>query len=621
MNFRRTAVAALIASCVFVLFHGTARASIDARAHDLIAQSGRAMGVGALSRVHVVHLKLSVDAVGFHGNGEQWLGLSSSRFAESVTLGPIVQADGFDGRACWNQDGTGLTWNDGSDAGRATAIDNAYASTYDLWKPGASGAAVTYAGTKSLKGHAYDVLTVRPVGSKLPFDIWFDRVSHLPIRTVLVRGPVSAVQTFSDYRRVDGLMVPFHSVSATSDGNTSDTRVTQAVADPPGAASHLERPTTVPHDFSMSAGTSTTIPIDIVENHVYLNVMLNGKGPYRFIFDTGGQNLIDPEVAKEIGAAGQGSLQGTGVGSQSDAFSFAMVRTLGVGNAMLKDQLFAVAPVRKGFGVTAGQPADGLIGWEVLARYVTNFNYAGKTVTLTMPDAAKPPANAHVIPFVLNGTQPQIPCAIDGVASECTIDTGARDTLSLFGPYVTAHPRVRPATLTANGVTGYGFGGAAFGRLGRVQTVTLDDLTLRDLIGDFTSQTAGAFAQPFVAANLGGSLLRRFDVTFDYGQQTMALVPNATFASRDQYDRSGLFLLRQGGSTLVLDVRPGTPAADAGIAKGDAVVSIDGKPTSGMSLEAVRAYFLEPAGTVLHLVVAGKGKPDRAVTLTLRDYV
>jgi hypothetical protein len=33
-----------------------------------------------------------------------------------------------------------------------------------------------------------------------------------------------------------------------------------------------------------------------------------------------------------------------------------------------------------GFGVSAGRAVDGLIGWEVLARFVTTFDYADKTV-------------------------------------------------------------------------------------------------------------------------------------------------------------------------------------------------------------------------------------------------
>ena len=73
------------------------------------------------------------------------------------------------------------------------------------------------------------------------------------------------------------------------------------------------------------------------------------------------------------------------------------------------------------------------------------------------------------MPFVLYGTQPQIACTIDAIPAECTIDTGARDTITFMSPFMAAHPQIVPAKLTAVGVNGFGIGGPAMGRLGRVQ--------------------------------------------------------------------------------------------------------------------------------------------------------
>ncbi len=215
-------------------------------------------------------------------------------------------------------------------------------------------------------------------------------------------------------------------------------------------------------------------------------------------------------------------------------------------------------------------------------------------------------AGAHVLPFVFNGTQPQIPCGIDGIASECTIDTGARDTMTFYAPYLVEYPQVQPATLTAAGVSGFGVGGASLGRLGRLRSLSIGDLTLHDLIATYSGSSRGAFANPFTAANLGGNLLRRFNVTFDYQHETMTLDPNSNFAQPDTYERSGLFLVNLHGNMTVVDARPGTPAASAGIVKGEVITSINGMPTATMTLDAVREFFRRAAGTVLTLGVANK---------------
>jgi S1-C subfamily serine protease len=95
-------------------------------------------------------------------------------------------------------------------------------------------------------------------------------------------------------------------------------------------------------------------------------------------------------------------------------------------------------------------------------------------------------------------------------------------------------------------------------------------------------------------------------VTFDYDKLTMALVPDAAYSEPDTYERAGLFLISNGGKCLIFDVRANTPAAQAGLLKGDAIDSVDGVPASSMNLQAVRAAFTRPAGTIVKLGIVGK---------------
>lgn len=590
---------------------------------QIVNESGAALHIEAMRDIHVLHVTSKTVAAGIAGSAESWGEVGGIRSSSSYSNPPLAGGNGWDGRDNWNLDQTGLVWVDGSDSGRAIAISQAYASNYDLWKPHFGGATVAFSGEKTEKGRTYDVLTIEASGSKLPFDLWIDRASHLPARMVQAIGPQIATATFADYRAVHGLMVPYEQDSSTSDGNSATSTVTEADVNPGDGDAHLRKPLSNVHDFSIANGaTQTSVPIELSENHVYLSVMLNGKGPYRFIFDTGGQNVVDPAVAQEVGAFGKGSAQGNGVGSATESISFANVDSLQVGDATVKNQVFSVAPVRQGFGMSAGQPVDGLIGFEVLSRFVTTFDYANDRVILQMPGTSSTPsAGADVLPIVQNGQQPQFACGIDGIAAECTLDTGARDSISLYTPFMQAHPQIVPAKLSAVGVTGFGFGGPAYGKLGRMQTFTLGTFTLHDIIGDYTVQTAGALAAPFVGANVGGAVWKRFTLTLDYNKLTMTLTPNASFDVADSYDRSGLFLINKGGAVTIIDARPGTPAAAAGLAKGDAIVSVNGTQASALTLQAIRTTFAAAPGTVVHLTIKGKDGAARVVTLTLADYV
>jgi hypothetical protein len=594
------------------------RADDDPRVSNLINESGAALHVAALRSIRIIHAKGNIVTSGLSGSGDSWNEVGGLREASRFSATPLGGGSGWDGNESWTLDQSGLVMVDGSVLGRSSAVSQAYFSNYDLWTPGYGGAAVAWGGSKSEKGKSYDVLTVTPPKSSLPIDVYFDRATHLPGKVVQAAGPMVTTITMADFKPVDGLMIPYRVDTSTNTGNSTSFTARSVAGNPPGGAFHLAAPKSSPHDFSIADGaTQASVPIQVSEGHVYLDVMLNGKGPFHFIFDSGGANVIDPAVATELGVASGGSTQVGGVGSATAASSFAVIKRLQVGKAVVTNQVFIVLPL-KSLGAAHGMPMEGVIGYEVLSRFVTTFAYENKKVVFHMPGSYTPPTGASVVPITQYGTQPQFACGIDGVPTTCTLDTGARNAISLFTPFVEAHPSVVPARLTALGVNGFGVGGLTPGRLGRVQTLSFGGLTLRDLVGDYTTQTEGGLAVPFIGANVGGAVWKRFTMTLDYHRLIMTLTPNADFDMRDHWDRSGVFLVNKGALTII-DVRPGTPAANAGLAKGDVIVSVNG--ASGPSLRQVRELFSAEPGTVEHLVVKRKDGTMHRIDLTLKDYV
>ncbi|MEA2719445.1 MAG: hypothetical protein QOJ39_1309, partial [Candidatus Eremiobacteraeota bacterium] len=152
-------------------------------------------------------------------------------------------------------------------------------------------------------------------------------------------------------------------------------------------------------------------------------------------------------------------------------------------------------------------------------------------------------------------------------------------------------------------------------------TLQIAGFTVPDIIADLSVQTKGAFADPFYAGNVGAGVLKRFAVTFDYAHQTVTFAPNAGFGERETYDRSGTFLIVQGGKIVVADARPGTPASQAGLARGDVITTVGAKSASALGLAAIRDQFRGAPGTVIALGVTAKDGTLRTVPLTLKDYV
>ena len=577
-----------------------------------LQQSRNALGATALERGEMLLVQGRATVNGLNGTGSSAAEIGGARFTERTSTPPIAAGDGYDGNTYWNQDQSGLVWADGSDAGVSREIDTAYAADDTLFLPGSGGATVTWGGVRRAGTRQYAVLIVRPRHSLVPMRVWIDAASHLPARFVMPIGPVTYERDVSDYHAVDGLLVPHRVVSADSDGNSSALTVSSARLVATSQA-RLAKPASSVSDFTIKGDSArTSVPFDILDRHVYVNVRLNGKGPYRFVFDTGGSNVVDPAVAKEINTATSGSWHDNGTGGGTESSSYTTVDSLQIGNATLRHQVFSVEPMRKGFGV------DGLIGFEVLARYVTTFDYATRTLTLAMPHAGRT-SHGDALHFVLWGTMPQIGCSVDGIASQCTVDTGDANSLQFFAPFVANHPKVVPAKHSAVGVSGYGVGGGHRGFMGRLKSLQLGTFTLQDLVAGYSTQKKGGLASPFLAANLGGGVWDRFTVTFDYRTQKLMLQPNVNFSARDSFDRSGMAVIDKAGKVVVYSVRAETPAAKARFAKGDVILSIDG--VAPQSATQVRRVFHEAPGTVLHLQVSDKTGKTRTLTLTLRDWV
>ena len=115
---------------------------------------------------------------------------------------------------------------------------------------------------------------------------------------------------------------------------------------------------------------------------------------------------------------------------------------------------------------------------------------------------------------------------------------------------------------------------------------------------------------------------------FDYARRLIWLAPRGNGVAAPEpltaFDRAGLFLVarREGGvqHVFVQRVIAGSPAAEAGLAEGDEVTSLDGRPVPGMRLSVLRATFRSRATISARLGVKRGGALSVRV-LTLRDLV
>jgi len=594
----------------------------EATAEELLDHSKAAQGGAAWDRLGALHLVGTLASGGITGRFASLTDVATGRFRDEYVLGPLRGANGWDGAEAWSQDSSGFSRRDGAETPRRTAVNEAYRRAQAWWSPGRGGAEVKLLGERREGDATFQVVQLTPRGGR-PFELWI-RPDGLFDRTVEVQGGQTITSHQTDWREVAGVKLPFEVRASNGDGVADHDQVVtleRVEVDVPAPATAFALPPAPPPDFGFARGrTATTVPFRVVNGHIYMDVKLDGKGPFRLLVDTGGVNIVTPAAARALGLDPQGRLAGSGVGDKTEDIGMARVKRVQVGDAFVENQTFYVYPLDE-MAPVEGVPEHGLIGYELFRRFVARIDYDHERLTLYAPQSFRYQGQGTVVPFNFNEHIPQVDGALDGMPGKFDLDTGSRSSLDLLAPFVAEHGLVERYGAKTARIEGWGVGGPSRGYPVRTGTLELGQVAIRDVVAGLSVQKKGAFAVAEVAGNVGYGVLSRFTLYLDYGKQQVILEPGRRFAARDTYDKSGLWVHDGKGAFEVIEVVPGAPAAEAGLAEGDRILAVDGKPAAALGLPALRLLLRNaPAGTVLKLRVK-RGAAERVVKLELRDLV
>jgi hypothetical protein len=365
------------------------------------------------------------------------------------------------------------------------------------------------------------------------------------------------------------------------------------------------------------AAAPVTLPFSFLDHRIALAVRIDGSGPYTMLLDTGASATLAAEDARALHLKTIHGFEmgGTGAG-HVHAFE-SRIRTLDLGSGIvLHDVATTVASLEELRRVTALPRFDGLIGSELLERYVVGIDYAEEKLTLRLPAAYTPDPGGVTLPLLAKHGTPAIRASVDGLPGSFVIDTGDRVPLTLMEPFAKRHHVLESYPAKVQGLTGWGFGGPVPGYVTRVGRLDIGSFEIAQPLTRIPTVAGGFFTSTRLEGSIGTGVCEQFTVTFD--------VPHGrvTFAQRretnDAYDRSGLFLSKTAGSLAVVDVMQRSPADRAELVPGDRIVAVDGEPVDDTSLGEVRAALSAAPGTAVTLRIERDGA-TRDVGLILAD--
>jgi hypothetical protein len=596
-----------------------------AQAQPTVAQvldaNHAAMGAG-LDGKGALDVRYDYAGEGLTGELRSTYDMAGGGFVDSQDVGPTTGGNGFDGKTAWMRDLSGAITPEAGGDFRQLAVNEAYRDGNLWWRADRGGAKVEALPGQASGDQAYDVLRVSPAGGK-PFEAWFDARTHVLARTIENQAAQTITTDFADYRPIAGVLIAGKQIIDDGTGPQYHQTMTikSVAAGPALPPSAYAPPAWTPTDARIAnAEGRVTVPIQLLNNHVYLPVMINGKGPFLCIFDTGGHSLLTPETAKALAVHAEGDAPGTGAGEGVVEAGFANGVDFKVGDLSLTGQTVTVLTFAS--KDVEGFDEQGMLGFELARRFVTVIDYGAKTITFIDPAKFDPKDAGAPVPFAFYNHLPQVAGVFEGVPGRFDIDTGSRVELTLTKPFVEAHGLTAKHPKGVLAVDGWGVGGPSRSYVTRGAFFTLGPVRIDGLVTSFGTQGKGAFSDPNFQGNVGSGLLKRFAVTFDYGHQIMYLKPLQPPASDvGVFDRAGFWLNLSPAGFKIMDLTAGSAAAASGLKAGDEITAIDGVSASKIDLPNLRKRLRdEPAGTQVKLDVLAGGQA-RSVTLTLKDQI
>lgn len=447
---------------------------------------------------------------------------------ETKVLGENVIA-GYNGETSWSQFGNWVTKDTATPTKEVrNEIDHSLKVILAANNPTTK---VEVLPSKPVEGKLCDVLKITPLG-QTPTTIYVDPQNHYVLRTEYIGKDreqgvmgLKAVD-YLDYRPISGSLLPFKTVEYLNGKKNSDTTMQEVDFNYEMADSLFDMPKE--SEVSQVNINPVTIPFDFVGDYIIARVRLNNKTEEKFIVDTGAsQTVLDKSVAQKLGGGGGGSYSITTGGKALDV-NYMTLSSLAVGDVSM-DNVTAMVYDIAAMSLAPGSRIGGLLGANVLRRFLVTIDYRDKVLILANPQSVVIPKGATVLPItpVFSAAVPVVKATLDDkLSANFLLDTGAPfNNLPVGLAKTLLNAPVLPVA-KASGLDGTKVSMGAV----RFKTLKLDNLTVADPVFAVSPQMAATSPSGLFTASalgiLGNPIWRQFRMTLDYRNERLILEPH-----------------------------------------------------------------------------------------------
>lgn len=365
-----------------------------------------------------------------------------------------------------------------------------------------------------------------------------------------------------------------------------------------------------------------TIKFKKISNLIIIPVSINGSDSMNFILDSGIKDPIITELTlvEELNLNYMKAIELRGLGNDLTTQAYQSGdNVITVPGLKAEHQKINVI-IDENFQISQilGMPVHGLIGFNLFKNYIIKVDYAEEEITLFKPDAFeyKPRKNDIVLPlqFVKNKPMVHVDIVQDTaktIPALLLVDTGASDALWLSAH---ASEEIKIPEKNIYSFLGAGLGGDLYGYKGRIEAILLGGRLLEQPIVSYPESEFinNVISQEQRQGSIGGEILRRFTVIFDYFNNRIILKANSDFFDRFYYNMSGLEIINPvPGIPLftISNVIENSPAWNAGFRVNDQILTINSTNHIDLTLNDINLILRQKQNKRINLTVLRDGVP------------
>lgn len=390
------------------------------------------------------------------------------------------------------------------------------------------------------------------------------------------------------------------------------------------------------------------LKFQLINNLIIIPVEVNGN-ELSFVLDSGVNkpilfNITDQD-SLQINNVSEITIRGLGEGEPIKALS-SRGNTFKIKSIENQNQLLYVV-LDKGlnFSPSLGIPIHGIIGYDLFRDFIVDVNYGSKIIKFYDPKYYAYGSNkkGETLPLSIIKRKAYLNAHVfmdnfDNVPVRLLVDTGSSDAIWLFEDEDIGIP-----DLNYDEFLGKGLSGNIFGKRTKVNSIKLGSFALRDAKAAFPDEKSFGAIKNLGNRNgsVGGEVLKRFNIVFDYTNQKITLRKNGNYKSPFHYNLSGITLQHDGvryiseritdgrgvvkenedsfGNVQILfeqktrlslvpeivvsGIRAGSPAESAGLREGDVILAVNGKSIHKYKIQEIMYMLDEREGKRIRVLI------------------